>query len=119
MHAHINSQFHTNPLVYDIDRDGVEDVMAADTNGRILWIKLGEFGQYVGERGEEGRKRRERGRGRRTSTASVCVASVACDEQWRGCVAVGLCGGFKKQQDSTLTPPLPSLLSFPSPQVPA
>ena len=86
MHACINTQFHTNPLVYDIDRDGVEDVMAADTNGRILWIKLGEFGQYVGGRGEEERKKKKKKKkNERTNIESVCVAhvaSAACDEQW-------------------------------------
>jgi hypothetical protein len=39
--------FHSSPLLYDMDHDGIQDIIVADSDARLLWLRLGDFGQYL------------------------------------------------------------------------
>ena len=42
-----DSEFLGSPLLFDIDRDGKDDVGVVDKNGNVFFIRLGEYGQYL------------------------------------------------------------------------
>ena len=39
--------FHTTPVLYDMDSDGIQDIVVADSNARVLWLRLGDYGTYL------------------------------------------------------------------------
>ena len=39
--------FHSTPVLYDMDSDGIQDIVVADSNARVLWLRLGDYGTYL------------------------------------------------------------------------
>ena len=39
--------FHTSPTVADVDLDGRDEVLVADTDGRVLFLGVGDRGEYL------------------------------------------------------------------------
>ena len=41
--------FSASPLIADVDNDAIEDLILVSTNGSIVSVRMGEFGEYLGD----------------------------------------------------------------------
>ncbi|CAM9557532.1 unnamed protein product, partial [Chrysoparadoxa australica] len=39
--------FHASPTLFDVNRDGIQDICLASTDGRLLWLEPREFGKFL------------------------------------------------------------------------